>query len=81
MTGRGLGGPYYIWPIILSAAIIGLTRFAPGADWPENRFLFRVILLGSLMPLYGYMTGSFWRNFAPRLIGITLLLMGLLVLP
>lgn len=81
MTEPALGGLYYIWPIVVTAAIIGLTLFAPSAGWTENRFLFQMILLGSLMPLYSYKTGSFWRNFAPRLIGITLLLMGLLVLP
>lgn len=33
------------------------------------------------MPLYRDKKDRFWRNFAPRLIGITLLLLGLLVLP
>lgn len=77
-TGHALGAIYYIWPIILILLIMGLIAFPPTQGWGENYLLFQMIFLGSLMPLYGYKKDNYWRNLYPRMIGITLLLIGLL---
>lgn len=77
-TGHALGSIYYIWPILLILLITGLIAFPPTQGWGENYLMFQMILLGSLMPLYGYKKDNFWRNLYPRMIGITLLLIGLL---
>jgi hypothetical protein len=77
-TGHSLGFIYYIWPVLLVAVIVGFLIFPPTSGWSENYFLFQLVLMGTVMPLYAYRTGQFWENFWPRGLGIGLLLFGLL---
>ena len=78
MTGRPFGFLYNIWPIVLIFLIVGLIAYPPTSGWSDKYPLFQFVLFGSLMPLYGYRTDHFWRNFAPRMVGLALLLIGLL---
>ncbi|MDG1183473.1 MAG: hypothetical protein P8N30_12265 [Tateyamaria sp.] len=55
-----------------------MIAYPPTSGWSDKYPLFQFVLFGSLMPLYGYRTDHFWRNFAPRMVGLALLLIGLL---
>ena len=76
-TGYSFGFIYYIWPIIIVAVTIGFLVFPPTSGWSENYFLFQLIFMGTVMPIYSLKTEQFWENFWPRGLGIGLLLFGL----
>ncbi len=77
-TDRPLGRLYIFWPIILVILITALVSFPPDTGWRDGYLLFQMIFLGSMMPLYNYAKPLLWRAALPRLIGFTLLLIGLL---
>ncbi len=79
-TGRII---YYMWPLVIVLLLIGFTMFPPENGWSATYFLFQLVLLGSIFPLYQRKTpGSVWSRAAwqaniLRVLGYVVLLAGL----
>lgn len=80
VAGQSLGILYYIWPVVVVALNSGFLLAPPTDGWGENYLLFQMIFLGSLLPLYPFMEGQFWKHFWPRGLGYIFLFVGLRLL-
>ncbi len=76
---------YYGWPPLTVLLLTGFVLFPPDNGWSAAYFLFQIVLLGSIFPLYQRKTSgtgwslAAWRANILRVLGYIVLLAGLAI--
>jgi len=79
-TDHFLGFLYYGLPIFLVSILAGLYIGQPIDGWDDGYFLFQMVFLGSIMPLYSLEKSRLWELSMPRIVGGIILVYGLLAM-
>ncbi|MEM6373986.1 MAG: hypothetical protein AAF727_14570 [Pseudomonadota bacterium] len=79
VTGSAFAFLYYAWPAVVVGLLATFLAFPPVQGWDDRYFLFQMVFLGSVMPLFHHDRSQMWRHIWPRLLGLGLLVAGLFV--